>query len=132
MNQIFVAREPVLVIREWLTNNLGSEVKVLKRRPNPTAGSVVVMRRIGGTMLDQVTDGPWVTLDIYGDDDSATSVLAHKVWGLLHAMNGKIIGGVQCYNVVTIAGPADQYDRDAELFHWAMTIQLAVRAYPDS
>lgn len=104
--EIIVASDPVILSRSWLVPRLPG-VTVVKNRPNPVQGKVVVVRRSGGSPGDMVTDPAWLTIECFAPTDLECSQLAHLTWALIRAMAGEVIDGVQCYRVQTLGGPAD-------------------------
>lgn len=106
MIEVTVPADPVKLTRSWLAPHLPG-VTVTKNRPNPLTGKTVLVRRSGGLRPLMVVDAAWLSVECYAPSDDEASQLASHVWGLLFAMRGQVIDGVQCYRVEAIAGPAD-------------------------
>lgn len=122
--------DPVLLTQTWLRTHLPSSVRVVKSRPTPVEGEIVTVRRTGAVPSLFVLDAAWLTLEAFAPTDAAASELGHFVWGLLHAMQGKQVDGVQCYRVQTLGGPADMplnAAGDLQRPRFAMTAQITFR-----
>lgn len=126
--EVIVPADPVILTREWLSGRYPWPVTVTKNRPNPTVGRIVTIRRSGGLRPVIVTDAAWLTVECFAPTDIETSELAHLTWGLLHAMEGQIVAGVQCYRVQPLGGPADMPDADAQVPRYVMSVQATFRA----
>lgn len=124
MGEVLVPPDPVKLVLAYLAEH---DIVAQKNRPNPVAGEVVIVRRIGGTPSLFVVDQPWLYVETFASTDEAASDLAHLVWALLFSMAGEVVDGVQCYEANGIAGPADMPDPDAQQPRFAMTVQLAFR-----
>lgn len=131
MGEVLVAPDPVRLALVWLGSHLPSTVKVVKNRPNPLSGSVVTVRRSGGVPSIKVTDKSWLSVEIFATTDEAASDLAHLVHGLLLAMEGERVNGVQCYRAQTLGAPADMPLSDAgdkQRPRFVMSVQASFRA----
>lgn len=130
--EVLVPADPVLLTIAWLDGKYPWDVLVTKARPNPTSGRVVTVRRSGGTPNLFVLDNAWLTIECFAPTAAAVdgvSALAYRTWGLLGAMAGEVIDGVQCYEVDTIGGPSDFPDADAQLPRFVMSVQATFRRH---
>lgn len=130
MGEIIVAPDPVLLARSWLLEHLDG-VTVVKNRPDPVTGQVVVVRRSGGVPALFVTDSAWLSVEVFAPTDRAVSDLAHHVFGLLRAMAGEVVGGAQCYRVEILAAPADMPlvdPAESQRPRYTFTLQVTFRA----
>lgn len=128
--EVIVPADPVLLTRAWLLGHLPG-VPVVKNRPNPVTGKLVTVRRTGGAPSLMVTDAAWLTVEVFAPTDLEASSLAHNVYGLLLAMAGEVIEGVQCYRVQTLSAPADMPLTDAgdmQRPRFVMSVQATFRA----
>ena len=131
VDEVIVPADPVLLAQAWLRSMLPADVVVVKDRPTPLTGQVVTVRRSGGTPSDLVTDAAWLALEVFAPSDIAAAQLGHHVWGLLAAMRGEVIDGVQCYRVQTLGGPADMPlndPGDLQRPRMVMSVQVTFRA----
>lgn len=132
MAEILVPADPVKLAIAWLTPKL-TGVTVTKNRPNPLTGKVVTVRRTGGSRPIMVTDAAWLSVEAFAPTDTDASDLGHLTWGLLHAMAGQQILGVQCYRVVQLGGPADMplnMAGDMQRPRFVMSVQATFRTSP--
>lgn len=128
--EVQVAHDPVLLTQSWLRTHLDSGVSVVKNRPNPVEGEFVTVRRTGAVPSLFVADAAWLSVEAFAPTDTAASDLGHLVWGLLHAMQGQVVDGVQCYRVQTLGGPADMplaAAGDLQRPRFVMTAQVTFR-----
>ena len=128
--EVQVAHDPVLLTQSWLRSHLDSGVSVVKNRPNPVEGEIVTVRRTGAVPSLFVIDAAWLSVETFAPTDGAASDLGHLVWGLLHAMQGQQVDGVQCYRVQTLGGPADMplaAAGDLQRLRFVMTAQALFR-----
>lgn len=125
--ELLIPADPVLLAISWLDGQYPWDVLVTKNRPNPTTGRIVTVRRTGGTPNLFVLDNAWLTVQCFAPTDLDTSELAYRTWGLLNAMEGEVIDGVQCYDVQTLGGPNDFYDSDAQQPRFVMSVQATFR-----
>lgn len=126
--EVIVPPDPVKLAISWLQPALPG-VAVVKNRPNPTEGHVITVRRSGGMRPIAVVDQAWLSVECFAPTDEAVADLAHLVWGLLHAMKGQVIGGVQCYQVLPLGGPADFPDPGPPSKpRYTMSVQASFRA----
>ena len=130
--ETLVPVDPVTLARTWLTapGRYPWPVQVVKNRPRPVSGRVVTVRRVGGGRPDLVTDAAWLAVECFAPTDLDAAALGHVTWGLLFAMRGELIDGVQCYRVQAIAGPADFPDADASQPRFTLTVQATFRTAP--
>lgn len=129
--ETIIPADPVKLTRSWLLepDQYPWPVSVLNRRPNPMSGRVVTVRRSGGLRgAVFVTDQAWLSVECFAPTAEATADLAHHTWGLLFAMQGKVIDGIQCYRVQDLAAPADMYDPEAQRDRYVMSVQASFRA----
>lgn len=127
--EIIVAPDVVKVVRSYLLD-VGfpwSPVQVLNRRPNPTGGRIVVVRRSGGTQGDLVSDAAFITFECFADTSESAHSLALFTYAAVLSMKWQTVDEVQCYRVDTLAAPSDQYDADAQRDRFTFAVQLAVR-----
>lgn len=102
---------------------------VENRRPNPMpSGRLIVVRRSGGITPTMVTDGPFLTFECFADNGYDAERLANYAFAVVRAMARKRVDGVQCYRVDTLAGPADQYDADAQRDRYTFSVVAHFRA----
>jgi hypothetical protein len=130
--EIIVAPDVVKLVRSYLLD-VGfpwSPVKILNRRPNPTTGRIVVVRRSGGTLGDLVSDAAFVTIECFAETSEDAANLAMFTYAAVQSMKWQMIDDVQCYRVDTLAAPADQYDPDAQRDRFTFSVQVAVRSTP--
>lgn len=128
--EVIVPADPVKVARTWLTSHLPG-VTVVKNRPKEITGWLVTVRRSGGLNPTLVTDAAWLTVECFAPTDDDLGELTHETWGLLHAMAGEVIDGVQCYRVDTLGGPADMPLSDpgeSQRPRYVMSVQAHFRA----
>lgn len=135
--EIIVAPDVVKVVRSYLLD-VGFPwplVQVVNRRPDPTAGRIVVVRRSGGTQGDLVSDAAFITFECFADTSEDAHALAMFTYAAVLSMKWQTVDDAQCYRVDTLAAPADQYDADAQRDRFTFSVQLAVRGVavdPDS
>lgn len=129
--EVIVGGDVVALIRAYMLE-VGfapwTGVKVLNRRPNPTTGRVVVIRRSGGTQGDLVTDAAFVTFECFAKTSADAMALAMRAYAICQSMKHQTVDGVQCYRVDTLAAPADHYDAEAQVERFTFSMQPHFRA----
>lgn len=80
-------------------------VAVASRIPDPRPGSLVQIRRVGGTQLRPVRDQPRVDAICWADTDPHAWTLADTVRRSIHALAGTTLLGPMCYRVDEFLGP---------------------------
>lgn len=131
MDEILIPPDAVALTIDYL-NDRGFpwDVEVRNRRPNPTQGRIVVVRRTGGVDGDLITDAPFITFECFADTPKDTADLAMHTYGLMKAMKLEIVNGVQVYRVQPLAAPADLYDADAQRDRYVFSMMVEVRVHP--
>lgn len=130
--EVLIPPDPVKVTLAWLAGKYPWPVTIAKNRPS-LEGRVVIVRRTGGTTPNRFTDGAWLTVECFAPNDLQASELAHRTWGLLHAMSDQVIGGVQVYRVQTLAAPNDfplAQPGEMQRPRYTMSAQIQTRTVP--
>jgi len=102
-------------------------VTVFSRPQNPRPSEQVVIRRVGGTARDLVTDAPLFTVEAWAQDDERAERLCNLARFALHSLPRSSSLGVPFYTVVEIAGPAFLPDPETDLPRYSCTVQVALR-----
>lgn len=95
--------------------------------PNPRPTSFVLVPRVGGVRRNIVVDAPTIGFEVWGPTDKAASDLAQITRALVNGMAGHVIGGVQCYRVDELAGPANLPDGVSAQSRYVFTTTLSFR-----
>lgn len=128
MAEVIVPPDSVKLARTWLAGKYPWPVTIVKNRPNPTVGRVVTIRRNGGLRPLMVLDAAWLSVECFADTDEQAAELGNLTWGLLFAMAGEVVNGVQCYRVQALGAPADFPDAEAQKPRFTMSVQATFRA----
>jgi len=113
-----------LVDADWFAD---LRPQILPRRANPLPEVAVVVRRSGGTDGLKVTDSPFLTFQVFAPTQFDSERLAMRAYALVKGMEGRTINGTPCYRVVSLAGPADMYDAEADRERWVFSVQASFR-----
>lgn len=97
------------------------------RVPNPRPEEFILVRRVGGTRRDIVTDEATITIEAWAQDEAAAHDLAQLARAYVHAMAGSAEGDVRVYRVGEFAGPASLPDPDSAQSRYTLTVTVAVR-----
>lgn len=125
---LFPDTEALLV--DYLTGALparGFPVPVAVSIPVTRPTAFVVVPRRGGTRRNLVTDQATIGVECYAKTAQAAHDLARMTRGLIHALRGKVVGGVVVQRVQEYAGPANLPDTVSTHSRYVFTVALDVR-----
>ncbi|MFB8281892.1 hypothetical protein [Nocardia colli] len=131
------ARKPaVSVVIAYLAQSLG--VPVSDRVPANRPESYVLVRRVGGVRINEVTDGPWILCECVAP--ATAEVLAMRVADLLEAAPGEYVTYLRddmttaqawIASYVEVGAPAQNPDEDLQPDYdrWTLTAQLGISSH---
>lgn len=67
---------------------------------------VTLVRRVGGTTRNEVTDAALLTVEAWAADEGAAMDRLQKARAILHDLPGTVLDDTPVYRVVEVAGPA--------------------------
>ncbi|WP_327725725.1 hypothetical protein [Streptomyces europaeiscabiei] len=94
------------VVRSYLQAALaahGTPVPVRTRVPDERPERFIRIERVGGTLLDRVTDRPRLAFEVWAPSEEETADLTKVARALVHAIPGW--RGAVAYDVVDVGGP---------------------------
>lgn len=100
------------------------------RVPNPRPDSFVVVRRVGGTRPNVITDVPVVVVECWAKTDVAASDLARLARAYVGALAQSDVGGDYVRRVREVAGPQSYPDPASSSPRYQMTVQIDTRGVP--
>lgn len=95
--------------------------------PSPRKDQMVIVRRVGGTRRNVVTDAPLLAFECWGKDDDDAWDLARLVRALVWEMRGTVQNGVTVYVINEAAGPANLPDPISGQSRVTFTNELLLR-----
>lgn len=112
-----------------LIDHLDSQIvePVHHKIPNPRPTTFVTLRRTGGVKRNLVTDEPQITAECWALTDEAAHDLAQEVRGVLNALPGTTLDGVDVYRVDELSGPADLPDPVSGEARYTQSFSVALR-----
>lgn len=123
--------DAVALAKTYLDDHLGTygygSIPVHKNVPNPRPALFVRMFRSGGPKANHVTDQAQLSIEVWGDDDTAVADLAGVVRGLALSMRGEVVDGAQVYRVDEFSGPADLPDPVSDQPRLTWTVSVWIR-----
>jgi hypothetical protein len=117
--------EYALVIH--LTDTL-DDVPVSATVPKVRPATFVTVRRLGGPKRNMVVDSPLVTFECWADTGGNAYSLASLVRGIINALPGEVIEGINIYRVEEASGPAMLPDPDSNQMRYVFTASIDARA----
>jgi hypothetical protein len=102
-------------------------VPVRSRVPDPRPVALLQVRRVGGGD-GLVRDFPLLELTAWDADEDDAHNLLMSARSHVHAMQGQVIDGVQCYTVAEFSGPRQSDDPRTGTPRYVMTVELSLRA----
>ena len=104
------------VLKDILQDELGVPVYVIP--PKDAQGPYVRVSRVGGTVMNLVTDEPFMAVSGYSRDVFEASELANRAREVLLGCAGRFYGGVWVRRWRESAGPSNFPDPDSRLFRY--------------
>lgn len=113
------------VVLDHLDEQMGVDVGSHVPTPRPTP--FVLVRRLGGTRLNEAADNAMLGVEAWGETAPTAADLIQEARALIHAMRGGVHSGVAVYRVTEIGGPAQLPDPLSDQPRYVLTVQVAMR-----
>lgn len=95
--------------------------------PNPRPVSFTLVRRLGGSTQNLVTDAPSLSVEAYAPDEGDAMDRCQMARALLFDLPGQMLGAVPVYRVEEVAGPATLPDPESTSPRVTLTIDIWMR-----
>lgn len=119
----------IKLLREYLLGpNVGLQVPIASRVPNPRPPTWLQLRRIGGPQLLPVRDQPRIDAFAWAPTEPEAWALAEQVRRNIHALAGTTLLGPVVYRVQEFLGPRQLDDPETSTPRYLATYTLDVRA----
>lgn len=130
MNDTVLFPDAILLVIEIIRDGYTGQdidVPVDTQVPNSRPDEYVVVRRVGGTQRDLVTDEALITLEASAQTEFRARQLLDYARAFVKAARGTSRDSTAIYSTHEISGPADLPDPVAQIPRSSATWQLAVR-----
>jgi hypothetical protein len=105
----------------------GYPVPVVGLVPNPRPDVFVLVRRLGGSTANLVTDRPSLSVEAYAPSEGLAMDLAQMSRALLLELPGQVLAEVPVYRVDEVAGPATLPDPESATPRVTITMDIWLR-----
>lgn len=131
MNELIVFPDAIELVVNELRAELPAygfgDATVITRIPSTRPEVLVLVRRLGGTRLNLVTDEPLIGVECWAPELEEAHDLAQMCRALVLALQGTTSGGVPVYRVTEAGGLIDLPDPLSSQPRFTFTAAIAVR-----
>jgi len=128
MSELLVTPDVEAAVITWLKNGLGSLAdKVATKVPTTMPARMVKVSLTGGSRRDMATDVTQVTVECWGPDEPATSLMARTSHGLMSSAAKMTAGTVFVRKVEPVGGVQNFPDPDTNKPRYQFTVRWHVR-----
>lgn len=105
----------------------GWSIPVRDRVPETRPTRLVVVRRVGGTVRNPVTDEPMLTVEAWAPTHQEAHDICAMARALIHSLPGTVQGTTPVYRITDVSGPQLLPDPLSAHPRYSCTLQVAMR-----